>query len=148
MADYQNDSGDAVNFYVAYYADQQAGSAAHSPRACIPGGGWKIDDLQIVEVDGVKIMGSQLSVNRMLIKKGDYRQLVYYWFQQRDRIVTNEYLVKWYLFVDSLNRNRTDGSLVRITTMVPPGEDLKKADARLVAFLRDVEPEFKNFMPK
>src|SRR5512143_2498909 len=38
-------SGDPkqVNFYVAYYRAQGLGSAAHSPRTCIPGDGWEIE---------------------------------------------------------------------------------------------------------
>jgi len=148
MADYRKNSGDVVNFYIAYYATQQAGSAAHSPRACIPGGGWKISDLQTVNIDGVVIKGVPLSVNRMLIKKGDYGQLVYYWFQQRDRVVTNEYMVKWYLFWDALTRNRTDGSLIRLTTLLSPGEDLEKADARLTTFMKDVKPDLMGYLPE
>lgn len=148
MADYLNSNGDAINYYVAYYASQQAGAAAHSPRACIPGGGWKINDLQTVDIDGITIMGESLSVNRMIIKKGDYGQLVYYWFQQRDRVVTNEYMVKWYLFWDALTLNRTDGSLVRLTTMLSPGEDLTKADARLIEFLNNVQPIIPAYMPE
>ena len=46
MADYRHPSGDKVNLYVPYYASQQAGSAAHSPRACIPGGGWQVEDAE------------------------------------------------------------------------------------------------------
>src|SRR5438034_8174067 len=41
-----------------------------------------------------------------------FRSLVYYWFQQRGRDMTNEYLVKWYLFWDSLTRSRSDGAMV------------------------------------
>jgi EpsI family protein len=148
LADYRNSSGDLVNFYVAYYASQQAGAAAHSPRACIPGGGWKINDLRTVKIDGVSMFGKPVYVNRLLIKKGDYGQLVYYWFQQRDRVVTNEYLVKWYLFWDALTRNRTDGSLIRLTTAVSPGDDMNKADARLISFLKKVNPVVINFMPE
>ncbi len=84
----------------------------------------------------------------MLIKKGDYGQLVYYWFQQRDRVVTNEYMVKWYLFWDALTRNRTDGSLIRLTTLISPGEDLAKADARLTTFMSDVDPALKGYLPE
>jgi len=148
LADYSNGKNNSVNFYIAYYASQQAGSAAHSPRACIPGGGWQINDLQTIDVNGISIMGKPLSVNRMIIKKGDYGQLVYYWFQQRDRVVTNEYMVKWYLFWDALTRNRTDGSLIRLTTVVPPGEDLGKADARLRSFLKIIEPALKGYLPE
>ena len=50
----------------------------------------------------------------MVVPPGDPRQLVYYWLQQRGRVLTNEYLVKWFLFRDALTRNRSDGSLVRV----------------------------------
>ena len=148
LADYINSEKKHVNFYVAYYASQQAGSAAHSPRACIPGGGWKINSLQTVNLDEITIMGEPLSVNRMEIKKGDYGQLVYYWFQQRNRVVTNEYMVKWYLFWDALTRNRTDGSLIRLTTNLSPGENIENADERLKSFMKVVEPALLDYLPE
>ena len=92
--------------------------------------------------------GRPLSTNRLLIKKGDYGQLVYYWFQQRNRIITNEYLVKWYLFWDALTKNRTDGALVRLTTPVSPGEDLRLADKRLIAFAKQVQPLMDQYIPR
>ena len=64
-------------------------------------------------VAGVTSGGQPLRVNRVVISQGDERQLVYYWFKQRDRTVTNEYLVKWYMLWDSLFRSRSDGALVR-----------------------------------
>lgn len=148
MSNYTTSSGDAVNLYIAYYASQQAGSAAHSPRACIPGGGWQIKDLKTVDLPELQMAGQPLSANRLYIKKGDYGQLVYYWFQQRDRIITNEYLVKWYLFWDALTKNRTDGALVRLTTPVQPGEDLKLADQRLIEFAKQVQPLIDQYIPR
>ncbi|MGB5601224.1 MAG: exosortase C-terminal domain/associated protein EpsI, partial [Gammaproteobacteria bacterium] len=148
MSNYKNGNGDILNFYIAYYADQQAGSAAHSPRACIPGGGWQIKDLETVAIPELQMAGQPLSTNRLVIQKGDYGQLVYYWFQQRDRTITNEYLVKWYLFWDALTRNRTDGALVRLTTPIKPGEDHKLADQRLINFARLVQPLMDKYIPK
>jgi exosortase D (VPLPA-CTERM-specific) len=148
ISDYRNDIGDIVNFYIAYYASQEAGSAAHSPRACIPGGGWQIKDLRTIDIPDVSMAGQPLSTNRLLIKKGDYGQLVYYWFQQRNRIITNEYLVKWYLFWDALTQNRTDGALVRLTTPVAPGEDLQRADERLIEFAKQVQPLMDQYIPR
>ena len=121
----------AVNLYAAYYGSQRKGASVHSPRTCLPGGGWQIADFAQHTVDGASVNGQPLRVNRALIKMGDAAQLVYYWFQQRGRVMTNEYLVKWYLFQDALLRGRTDGALVRLTTFVPPGGDLGAADARL-----------------
>ena len=148
ISDYVNENGKLVNFYVAYYADQAAGSAAHSPRACIPGGGWLIKELTVKTLDGVEFEGKPLKVNRLLIKKGDYTQVVYYWFQQRGRDITNEWLVKWFLFWDAMTRNRTDGALVRLTAFVNPGEDEAAADARLVEFAKVVNPYLSDYIPE
>ncbi len=136
-----------VNFYVAYYASQRAGESAHSPRSCIPGGGWKIADLREETLEDVSWGGRPLRVNRLVIELGDTRQLVYYWFQQRGRDITNEYAVKWYLLQDAIQRNRTDGALVRLTTPLAPGEPLAAGDARLRDFAREVVPILREYVP-
>ena len=88
-----------------------------------------------------------MRVNRALIQKGDNRQLVYYWFQQRGRVVTNEYLVKWYLFWDALTRNRTDGALVRLVTSVDPRGNLDEADRQLSTFAATIADPLKDYIP-
>ena len=133
---------------MAYYDSQQAGSAAHSPKSCIPGGGWRIKTLETVNIDDVEMVGQPLSVNRLFIQKGDHGQLVYYWFQQRNRVITNEYLVKWYLFIDALKENRTDGAMVRLTTPVGPGEDLELADKRLIEYAKHIQPLMDQYIPR
>jgi exosortase D (VPLPA-CTERM-specific) len=135
-----------VNFYVAYYNSQRKGQSAHSPSSCIPGDGWKIDEFapQTVSLGGAT---GSLAVNRAVISKGNSAQLVYYWFPQRGRQLTNEYLVKWFLFWDALTRNRTDGALVRLVTSVE-GRDFKSADARLTDFLMTVHPHLQDYVPK
>ncbi len=135
-----------VNFYVAYYASQKAGSAAHSPRSCIPGGGWRITELSERAIDNSG--GSPLVVNRVVIKKGNLTQLVYYWFEGQGRVLTNEYLIKWFLLWDGVTRNRTDGSLVRLVTRVTEEATFEQADRRLAEFVRAVYPQFPAYMPR
>jgi len=147
IGDFSNKDGAVVNFYVAYYGSQRSGQSAHSPRSCIPGGGWQIKSHEISSLDLNGDGSSYLSVNRLLIQKGDNRQLVYYWFDQRGRIITNEYLVKWYLFWDALTRNRTDGSLVRLTAFLSPGEDVGDADKRLTSFAKEVSGILVDYIP-
>ena len=148
ITDYVDQNQRRVNFYVAYYASQRKGESAHSPRTCIPGGGWEITSHTQRNIEGVSVAGHPLQVNRLVIEMGETKQLVYYWFQQRGRVITNEYLVKWYLFWDALTRNRTDGSLVRLTTSLQPGEDLAQADVQLSAFAKAVNPELKKYIPE
>ena len=147
LANYTTGENSPVNLWIAYYADQAAGSAAHSPRACIPGGGWLIKNLSVKTFDNIKLNGQPLRVNRMLTKRGDYTQIVYYWFQQRGRDITNEWLVKWFLFWDGMTKNRTDGALVRLTTLVLNGEDEDVAEARLVEFTDAVIPHLGDYIP-
>jgi len=137
-----------VELYVAYYASQRKGSSVHSPKACLPGGGWEIVNFEKVPIANIGPNGETQNVNRAVIKLGDTRQLVYYWFQQRDRILTNEYMVKWYIFWDALTRNRTDGSLIRLVTAVPESGDVAEADERMRTFLKDADPALAYFLPR
>jgi EpsI family protein len=147
LANYRNGEGKTVNFYVAYYGSQRKGASAHSPKTCLPGGGWQMSQFGQQVVDGVMVNGHPLEVNRSVIQLGDAKQLVYYWFQQRGRVITNEYLVKWFLFWDALTMNRTDGALVRLTTMIDPGQDVAEVDRLLVGFVRDVADDLGRFVP-
>jgi exosortase D (VPLPA-CTERM-specific) len=140
-------TGGPVNLYVAYYASQRTGQSAHSPRSCLPGGGWRILESAEREVSSVRNNGAPLRVNRALIQQGAARMLVYYWFQERGRDLTNEYLVKWYLFADALLRNRSDGALVRLTTPVPEFEPVSAADARLAQFSATALPTLQRYLP-
>lgn len=148
LADYRNSAGAALNFYVAYYDSQKKGQSAHSPRTCIPGGGWEITSLRTMEIAGAGSTGAPLTVNRALIQKGDQKQVVFYWFQQRGRILANEYLVKFYLFWDALTRHRTDGALVRLTAPILPGKSEESADQSLISFAKSVRPLLTAYVPE
>lgn len=147
LINYTSDTGNVVNFYTAYYESQRKGQSAHSPRSCIPGGGWRIESLTQVPVPEGAPGGGDLEVNRVLISNGNHKQLVYYWFQQRGRIITNEYLVKWFVFWDALTKNRTDGSLIRLTIPIAPGKDVDELEKTLQRFARDVRDILPAYVP-
>lgn len=135
-----------VNFYVAYYDSQRTGASIHSPRSCIPGGGWQISHLS--ELDLSETLGMEAPmVNRAIIQLGEQRQLVYYWFQQRGRTITNEYLAKWFLFQDGITMSRSDGALVRLITPMDPNADEREADARLESFVRTFYSIIPQYIP-
>ena len=147
MANYQDSAGAPVNLYMAYYNSQRKGEAVHSPRSCLPGGGWQLRDFNQRTLSNVKIGGRPVRVNRTLIELGDQRQLVYYWFQQRGRIVTNEFAVKWYLFWDALTRHRTDGALVRLIVTLPAAGNEADADQSLADLASQVAPILTRYVP-
>jgi len=136
-----------VNLYSAYYKSQRKGASVHSPKSCIPGDGWQITSFEQRKFQDLQMQGSPLEVNRAVIEKGDYKQLVYYWFQQRGRSITNEYLLKWYIFYDALTMHRTDGALVRLVTTLDKGQDIELADRRLQAFMSDLVNVLPDYLP-
>jgi EpsI family protein len=147
LANYARTGERPVNFYVAWYGSQRAGRSAHSPRSCLPGGGWEIQTLTQVEVPGADVSGAPLRVNRAMIQLGTQKQLVYYWFQQRGRVITNEYLVKWYLFWDSLTRNRSDGALVRLVVPLQATESESEAERTLTEFAAAAVAPLQAYVP-
>ncbi len=148
LANYRkSDMRGVVNFYSAYYSSQRKESTTHSPRACIPGGGWTISEMKTIPIEIKASTDKVLFVNRLVIQKNKTKQLVYYWFKQRDRNITNEQMIKWYFFVDSLYRQRTDGALMRVTTVVPEGAAIEDADVRLVDFVNHVDSFISDYVP-
>lgn len=136
-----------VDLWIAYYDSQVKGASVHSPQSCLPGGGWNIESFEQVEIPDVLADGGGLRVNRVEIGMGEERQLVYYWFAQRGRTVTNEFMVKWLIFWDGLRLNRTDGALVRLSTFVGDKSRMAEADDRLQAFLRAADPKLTYHLP-
>lgn len=148
LADYFDPAQRSINLYTAFYNAQANGNSAHSPKACIPGDGWEIHSFETHTVPGSSFGNVPLAVNRVLIQKGEHRALVYYWFQQRGRIVIGEYTVKLYILLDSVMRSRSDGAMVRLVTALGPSETVADADARLAAFANSAMPSLRRFIPE
>lgn len=147
LVDYRSQRQQPVNFYAAYYRSQKKGQSAHSPQSCLPGGGWEIESLTQRELPLSPGITEPLRINRAVIQKGEQKQLVLYWFKQRDRNLTDEYLVKLYLLWDAFSRQRTDGALVRLASLVGPGESEAIVDQRLQKLAVAISRELTRFVP-
>jgi EpsI family protein len=144
LIDYSKPDNKPVNFYVAYYASQRKGTSPHSPLVCIPGGGWRITNFARTEYgDGA----ASFPFNRVVIERGQQKQIVYYWFEQRGRKVANEWIAKWHLLADAITMNRSDGALVRLTTVQLPGETEADADRRLRSLIPELSPALTAYLP-
>jgi len=147
LANFADDAGNNANLYVAYYSDQR-NAAPHAPELCIPSDGWEVVQFETIELSNVPGWDRPpFQVKRALIKKGDTRQVVYFWLVERGRPVTSYFQARWLLFVDALKSGRTDGGLIRALTPIRPGEQEADADARLVKFLGAVLPKLAEHIP-
>jgi exosortase D (VPLPA-CTERM-specific) len=145
LADYAASSKAPITLYMVYYRSQKKGQSAHSPQSCIPGGGWDIASHQTVDLPLGDGLISQ--VNRVLIQKDRQKQLVIYWFKQRERLLSSEYLVKFYLLWDALSKGRSDGALIRLSAAVESGETEQEVESRLMHFARMIQPQLTQYIP-
>jgi exosortase D (VPLPA-CTERM-specific) len=140
-----------VDLFIAYYEKQTEGAGIHSPEVCIPAAGWEMSRIAdtTVPVTGEDGTPVGMPVNRAVIQRGLERQLVYYWFEQRGRRVTSDYMAKATTILDSITRGRSDGALVRLITPIAPGQGAEAAaDARLQAFLAEMTDVLPRFVPR
>ena len=135
-----------VHFFTGWYARQTEGSGIHSPEVCLPVGGWEVFAIRPHPVEMPEPYGT-FRVNRAVIERGLDRQLVYYWFEQRGRRMTNDYLAKLAVVRDGLVTGRTDGALVRVITPIGRGEAEAEADARLQRFMAEALTRLPRFVP-
>jgi EpsI family protein len=141
---YSNSVGPPVQLYIGYYASQRTGDTIHSPKNCLPGAGW--DPIHSGYARISLRDGRQIVVNEYVIQQDQNKQLVFYWYQGRGRIIASEYAGKFWMVADAIYRNRTDGALVRLTTNLTDGE--QKARARLLNFTEILFPHLDELLPK
>jgi EpsI family protein len=112
----------------------------------LPGAGWLPTESSRISI---ALPGRPpFPANRYVIAKGDDRQLVLYWYWAHDRALASEYWAKFYLVIDSIRLNRSDGSLVRVITPLPPGETVEAAQRRLLSFAGNVIPQQGRYIPR
>ncbi|MWD29580.1 VPLPA-CTERM-specific exosortase XrtD [Aquicoccus sp. SCR17] len=142
------DGSSYVNMFVAFYQSQVEGDGIHSPEVCLPVGGWEIFTLKPYEVDMTGTGYGTFSVNRAIIQKGISQQLVYYWFEQRGKRMTNDFAAKASVVIDGIMLGRTDGALVRYVTPIEGDETPEDADMRLQRFMKQSMKRLPEFVPQ
>jgi EpsI family protein len=130
--------------YVGYYGSQKTGDTIHSPKNCLPGSGWDPVRSGFAAISVAE--GRQIVVNEYVIQQDENKQLVFYWYQGRGRVIASEYAGKFWMVADAISRNRTDGALVRLVT--PINDNEASARARLVRFTQDLFPQLDEIIPK
>jgi EpsI family protein len=145
MRRYVDSKGHPILLYVGYWQSQRKGGDIHSPRNCLPGGGWEpVEASRLsIPIDG---MPSGISVNRYLIQKDNQMQIALYWFQSQGKAVPGEVGAKIELVRNAILRNRTDGALVRLSAPVQGGVD--QTTDRMVAYVQALYPILRDYLPE
>ena len=143
---YMRPDREAVWMYAAFWGRQADGMAAHSPKLCYPGSGWlpiEAGEETILIPHGAR---KEIQVNRMLFQKGDAKELVLYWYQTGPRVVTSEYVGKFFLVYDSLWNRRSDVTFIRFSVDVHQG-NTALAMASVHEMVQHVVPLLDDILP-
>ena len=138
-----DDRTQVVSVYIGYHETQvrkEGGgsdeTSIHPPAHCLPGSGWDIIAHDKVMLDLAGLPERPAAVNRLVIARGESRQLVYYWYQERGRVTADDWKKIIFQSWDRAREQRTDGALVRLTAPIPKGrEEAADANIREVASL-------------
>jgi EpsI family protein len=141
--EYQNGRIEA-NIFVAGFRSQRTGKAPHSPKNCLPGSGWLPLADREISLDVGK--SAAIPINRYVIAHGEQRELVYYWYQSRDRAVANEFKAKFWVVADAIRYNRTDTALVRVIVPIV-NKDEAKADQEASDFVKSFYSTLLEYLP-
>ena len=145
LSRYTHKDGRFLWFYVGYYESQRRGDLIHSPKNCYPGSGWQAAESGLETIRVSASPPREITVNRYVIQKGLDKRVVLYWYQSRGRAYASEYWGKVYLVLDALTRNRTDGSLVRVSA--PVVDSVEATLEREKAFVRAAYPLLRQYLP-
>jgi exosortase D (VPLPA-CTERM-specific) len=147
VADLEGPNGEYMNLYIAYLEAQRDGNSWHSPRQCLPGGGWEfVSETKLSDNHPDNKLGHPY--NRILMRMGDRILLVNYWYQQRGRIIASELALNGWLIWDIATRRRSDGAMIRLITEIEDISQLTDAEDRLVALNSDLDEILTKYIPE
>jgi EpsI family protein len=136
--------GVSAGLFVAWFQSQRGGaSQPHSPRVCLPAGGWLPESSGEVTIATSR---GPITVNRLAITKGADRAIALYWYQSASRVTAGEWSAKFWTIADSITTRRTDTTLVRVVTYSQNRDDAA-AFAAASAFASAVYPALRDRLP-
>ncbi len=144
MRQYRDKNGYQLGLYIGFYESQTEGQIIHSPKHCMPGSGWNTLESKEITITVPDSPYPKVKINEMVLQKDVEKQLVFYWYHGRGRVVANEYLDRFYMIVDSLIKKRSDGALIRITGS---GDDLNRDEKKQRQFAQAILKNIDAYLP-
>jgi EpsI family protein len=146
LDDYVNrayvNGNDTVLLYVGYNFSAQKLGKIHSPLVCFPSQGWTIIGK---EERAITVEGNHIDLMSMILRRGQERDLVLYWFQAFDTTSRGTFLQKVYAFWAGFVHSREDNAFVRV--WVPDNKNtLEEALTTGITFIQAFYPVFLEYV--
>ncbi len=141
MRTYTNSEGIPISLYVGYHDGSASSGPIHSPKNCLPGGGWEFKSIENVNMNA---MDSDINIVRAVLTKGGQDMTFYYWYQVRGEIITTDLDMKIAEFIGVVKDQRKDAAFVRIGLTM----DTKEEELQVMQdFFQNAYPLLKSHLP-
>ncbi len=144
MRRYQDREGHSLWLFIGYWDSQRKGAQPHSPKNCLPGGGWEPLEASTLAI-ALPPPLPPITVNRYLIQKDRDQQVVLYWYQSQGKATAGELAARVEMMKSSIARRRTDGALVRVSS--PMQGSARETTDRLAKFIESMYPVLAEYLP-
>lgn len=137
---YISENGNSINLYISYFQALGVTGVYHSPLNCLPGGG-----LRILDKSTIKIANGTETIRKLILKQNGQTFISYYWYYDRGRTISSEYLQKIYVVIDALFKGRRDGAFIRIICY--PDKNGKYDSDEIFDFINKAHEISTHFLP-
>lgn len=132
----------AVQLYIGYHGGGKETGGIHSPKHCLPGSGWYEESTRRTTMT---VAGQKVNMVEAVYQKGEDQELFLYWFQVKDRSLSDEYSLKASEIINSLLYRRRDSAFIRIS--MPVQGSIEQTKAVAVQFLNEFYPTIMGHLP-
>jgi len=135
-ASYAADRGRTASLLIGYYGDE-AVAKLHQPTVCYPGAGWTVVRTERITLPTAGNPHEAMEVNRLVVERGEQRQIVLYWFHFPGATVAEPSLSKLHRIAQAL-QGELSRSLIKVQIASPAPDSPDAAMDDLMPFIRDV----------
>ena len=140
---YAGRGGEVVELYVGYHNGGRESGEIHSPKQCLPGGGWfKLKE----DETSVSSGGRDIRFVKAVYQKGDAREGFLYWYQVKGEPLSSEYSLKFAQVFNSIFHGRRDSAFIRVS--VPVDMEEERAFSAGIDFIKDFYPAIEETLPR
>ncbi|MBF0235368.1 MAG: VPLPA-CTERM-specific exosortase XrtD [Desulfamplus sp.] len=145
---YVNDKNKIVSLYIGYRSSAflENRNFFHSPTVCLPASGWKTLEQSRYTLHEIPYYQT-FDVTEMLVGGPmDSRQLVYFWFQTKDRVTHDKNINRFHLAMHAIKKDNTHDLFIRLMTSIEDDDAIQSSRQRLEDFAREMMPALEQFL--
>ncbi|SLM30614.1 Eight transmembrane protein EpsH (fragment) [Desulfamplus magnetovallimortis] len=145
---YVNDKNEVVSLYIGYRSSAflENRNFFHSPTVCLPASGWKTLEQSRHTLHDIPFYQT-FDVTQMVVGGPmESRQLVYFWFQTKDRVTHDKNINRFHLAMHAIKKDNTHDLFIRLMTSIKDDGVMQDSQQRLESFARDMMPVLDQFL--